>query len=216
MKKGAQKGFTLAELMIALLVFAFVATTGVYTLRLGVDSREQLQTSDAQLREIELMRALLKNDFLQVKPRTVRDEFGTASPNWFLGGDAHPRTSSRGAERLLVSFVRDGWGNPDAGEPRSSLQHVTYLEREGTLIRRVRPYLDEARGQPMAERVVLSNTVDVDVEFLVGETSGRFDWRFDWPNGNGASGSPRAVALTFTSPRYGEMRMLFWIGEVSV
>ena len=210
MNRQAQKGFTLTELMIALLVFSFVATTGVYTLRIGAEAREQLETAEAQIRDVEIMRALIKNDLLQIKPRSVRDEFGDAPPQWFYGGDAHPRSAVTSGERLLVSFVRDGWANPEAAEPRSSLQHVMYLEREGQLIRRVRPYLDGARGQPMAERVILSDLTDLNVEFLRGEVSGRFDWADEWPTGGGVDGAnPRAVALTVTNQRYGEMRLLF-------
>jgi len=215
MKRQAQKGFTLAELMIALLVFSFVATTGVYTLRIGAEAREQLETSEAQLREFELMRALIKNDFLQIKPRPVRDEFGELSAQWFYGGDAHPQAALTSGERLLISFVRDGWANPGAKEPRSSLQYVIYVEREGQLIRRVRPYLDEARGQPNAERILLSDLNEINVEFLRGQVSGRFDWAEEWPVGGATAANPKAVALTVVNQRYGEMRLLFWIGEVA-
>ena len=214
-KPQNQKGFTLVELMIALLVFSFVATTGVYTLRIGANAKEQLEASQKSIQQIEVTRALLKSDFMQMTTRIVRDEFGARGTSWFYGGASHPRSAVNSDDRILVSFVRGGWTNPEAAQSRSTLQRVSYLEREGKLIRRVRPYLDEARGQPFAERVLLEDASDLDFEFLRGEISGRFDWVSDWPTGGSGGGSPIAAALTFSNRRFGEIRMQFWIGNVA-
>ncbi len=209
-----QKGFTLAELMIALLVFAFVAGVGVYTLRLGVEARDQLERADAEIRDIELMRVLIKNDLLQIVPRPVRREFGERSDAWFYGGATHPDRAEDPSETQLVSFVRDGWINPEAGEPRSSLQFVQYIARGGSLVRRVRPFLDDARDQPTADRVLLDDLLEVRVEFMRGEVNGRFDWVDDWPTAGAPDPSPRVIALTVTDRRYGEIRHLFRVPRV--
>ena len=169
---SAQAGFTLVELMIALLVFSFVAATGVYTLRLGVESRDQLNVADGQVRDLEIMRALMKQDFLQVVPRPIRDEFGDVQPASFYGGDSHPRRPEEG-EQLLMSFVRNGWVNPGAQEPRSTLQYVQYVFLQDRLVRRVRPFVDGARNQPFVDRTLLSGLQNVRVEFLRGEINGR-------------------------------------------
>lgn len=210
-----QKGFTLTELMIALLVFAFVASIGVYTLRLGAEAREQLEKTESNVRDIELLRVVLKNDLLQLTPRPVRDEFGARADRWFLGGDAHPLSLTKSGETLLISFVRGGWINPEAKEPRSSLQYVEYLQRENQLIRRVRPFLDAARNQPTAERVMLSDVSALEVEFLRGELRGRLDWDDAWPADGVSAPAPQAIALVITNQRYGEMRFLFWVSEVA-
>ncbi len=214
MSAARQRGFTLAELMIALLVFTFVAGVGVYTLRLGVEARDQLEQADAGIRDIELMRVLIKNDLLQIVARPVRREFGERSEAWFYGGASHPDRPDEPSETQLMSFVRAGWINPEADEPRSSLQFVQYLAREGSLVRRARPFLDDARDQPSADRILLDGLDEVRIEFLRGEVNGRFDWVEDWPTAGAPDPSPRVVALTLIDRRYGEVRHLFRIPDV--
>ncbi len=212
---ASQKGFTLAELMIALLVFAFVASIGVYTLRLGAEAREQLEETEKNVRDLELMRVVLKNDLLQMTPRPVRDEFGERVDQWFFGGDAHPISRTNSEETLLISFVRGGWINPEAKEPRSSLQYVEYIAREKQLVRRVRPFLDAARNQPTAERILLDDLSEIGMEFLRGELRGRLDWDDAWPASGSTAPVPQAIALTIANQRYGQLRFLFLINEVS-
>jgi len=212
---SSQRGFTLAELMVALLVFSFVASIGVYTLRLGAEAREQLEETEKSVRDIELMRVVLKNDLLQMTPRPVRDEFGDRTDQWFFGGDAHPQSRVQSGETLLFSFVRNGWINPGAKEARSSMQYIEYFTRENQLIRRVRPYLDAARNQPTAERILVTDLSAVAVEFLRGEVRGRLDWDDSWPALETTAPKPDALALVLTNARYGEMRFLFWISEVA-
>lgn len=212
--KKTQNGFTLIELMIALLVFSFVSAIGVYTLRLGAEGKEQLENSETNLRETEIMRTLVKMDLLQTVRRPARDEFGALPPESFYGGAAHPQSAFSANERYLFSFVRAGWINPESKEARSSLQYVEYIERDRQLIRRVRPYIDRARNQPNVERVLLDDVESVRVSFLRGEVNGRFEWAPDWPIADGSVQTPRALSITVGNRRFGDVEHLFWIGEV--
>ncbi|MEL7487567.1 MAG: type II secretion system minor pseudopilin GspJ [Pseudomonadota bacterium] len=212
MRPAPQQGFTLAELMVALLVFSFVATAGVYALRLAVESREQLEEADGYIRQVELMREFLRRDLYQIAPRPVRDEFGAPAPTWFYGGASHPVTLSDRDEALLFSFVRRGWINPEAREPRSDLQYVQYVFKGGALVRRIRPYLDDARDQPHTDKVLIGNVSNVRASFLRGETRGRLDWIEDWPSGQTAE-QPEAVRVSLTDRRYGDIDYLFLVGE---
>jgi general secretion pathway protein J len=210
----AQRGLTLAELLVALLVFSFVAAASVYSLRLGVEAREQLSEADARLGEFEVARMLIKEDMTQLVARAVRDEFGNALGPPFQGGTELRVRPAVPGERLLLAFVRDGWANPDGEAPRSSLQYVEYVEKEGAIIRRARPFLDDARGQPRFERVLFRGTSDVQIAFLNGEARGELQWTEGWPVG-GAGGFPRAISLAFSTERFGELSQLFWIGEIA-
>ncbi|MEL7018403.1 MAG: prepilin-type N-terminal cleavage/methylation domain-containing protein, partial [Pseudomonadota bacterium] len=79
-------GFTLVEVLISLLIFSLIATSTIYTLRIGVTAREQLAQSDARLREFQALRLLLKDDLAQLLPRGTRDEFGNPLSRGFQGG----------------------------------------------------------------------------------------------------------------------------------
>ena len=212
---ASQKGLTLVELLVALLVFSFVTSAGVYALRLGVDARDQLGAADERLAEVEIARLMLKEDLAQIVDRTVRDEFGDRAIASFRGGiEIRPRTPVPG-ETLLMGFVRGGWANPGDDAPRSTLQYVEYIEKDGALVRRIRPFLDDARNQPRYERVLISKADNVKAQFLVGIARGELDWVDAWPVPAGGSGPPQAVSLSFDNERFGALTLYGWIGKLS-
>jgi general secretion pathway protein J len=209
-----QSGLTLPELLVALLVFSAVAAASVGALRLGVEARDQLKEAERRLAEMQIANVIMKEDFAQVRARIVRDEFGEPARAAFRGGiEARPRSEPAG-ERRLLAFVRAGWSNPGFDAPRSSLQYVEYLEKDGALVRRIRPFLDDARGQPRFDRTLLSEVADVRFRFLAGEVRGGLDWIDLWPAPGGGAGPPAAVSLAFVSSRYGAVEERFWIGAL--
>ncbi|MEO1137409.1 MAG: type II secretion system minor pseudopilin GspJ, partial [Pseudomonadota bacterium] len=149
---ASQRGMTLPEVLIALLVFAAIAATSVYALRLGVDSRDQLAAVDDELKAFQIARTLIKDDLAQVTARVVRNEFGDARPAAFIGNLESFGARREDDERLLAAFVRSGWLNPAANEPRSTLQYVEYVYRNGALFRKSRAFLDEAANADTTER----------------------------------------------------------------
>jgi general secretion pathway protein J len=208
-----QKGFTLPEVLIALLIFALISAASVYALRLGVDSRDQLAAADEKIKELQIARILMKEDFAQVIARPVRDEFGTTAPVSFYGGQTGFFRRSANKEKVLVAFSRAGWLNPNARLPRSALQYVEYILKDDTLIRRARIYLDDASRAEKKERVLLDNIQTVKIEYLVGEARGKLQWVDAWPVSGTAASPPRAVAVTTIDARGEELRQFFWIGE---
>lgn len=214
---------TLIEVLVAMLVFAFVAAAAALSLRLAADAREQLSGAEARLGELEIARALIREDVTQIVSRRTRDEFGETFGPAFLGGLETRIRPPVAGETLLAAFVRGGWVNPDYEAPRSSLQFVEYLVRGDALVRRTRPYLDDARGQPRFERVLIHSVSDVSIRFL-GEpltAAVRDDpdagWLTGWPVPGAifADAPPRALALSLTAKRYGKLRLAFWIGDTA-
>ncbi|GJL90723.1 type II secretion system minor pseudopilin GspJ [Hyphococcus sp.] len=212
MSGSRQKGMTLPEVLIALLVFAAIAATSVYALRLGVDSRDQLARVDDELKSFQIARTLIKEDMAQVALRKVRDEFGVERPAAFLGNLSHFGASREGDEKVLVSFVRDGWLNPGAETPRSSLQYVEYVFRGGALLRRNRAYLDDASGADETERVLFDGLVDARAAFLLNEVRGELNWSEIWPV-TGASPPPLAISITLDRKDQAPLEQLFWLGR---
>ena len=213
MKWLTQRGLTLPELLIALLVFAMISGAAVYALRLSVEGREQLETADRDIREFQILRQVLKQDFSGIVLRTVRDDFGNSLPAAFLGGKGLSYRPPVEGERSLMAFVRRGWTNPDNRAPRPTLQAVEYLIKGDDLVRRVRPYLDDARGQPRTDRVLIAGVADVEIGFFTGaETSSGPVFSDLWPTPQ-SRGFPRAIRLAMTTKRFGKIEQLFWLGE---
>ncbi|MCB2098657.1 MAG: type II secretion system minor pseudopilin GspJ [Parvularculaceae bacterium] len=214
MSRISQRGLTLPELLIALLVFAMISGAAVYALRLSVEGREQLEEADNDIRAMQMTRLILKQDLAGVVNRTVRDEFGNRYPGPFLGGDGLSFRPHVDGERLLMAFVRRGWQNPDDRAPRSTLQAVEYLIVGDDLVRRARPYLDDARGQPRIDRVLIEDVGDLKIGFFTGqETSAGLVYSDIWPAPQGQGEAPEAIRLEFSTPRFGEVEQIFWLGK---
>ncbi len=209
-----QAGFTLPEVLIALLVFSMISAACVYSLRLGVDSRDQLAETDEIIKELQLARLLVKEDFAQVTRRAVRDEFGTLTPTFFYGGQSPFFRRTADDETILVAFVRDGWINPNARAPRSSLQYVEYILRSDTLVRRARVFLDGARQSEFIEKALFDDISQAEIEFLLSSNQRDLQWADVWPVSSGQASPPKAIAITLTSESGETLRQLFWIGEV--
>ncbi len=213
MRTRSQKGMTLPEVLIAILVFAAIASTSVYALRLGVDSRDQLAVADEQLKAFQIARTLIKEDMAQVVPRNVRDEFGENHAAPFQGNLVSFGARAADDEKTLLSFVRSGWRNPNAEAPRSTLQFVNYVFKNGALIRRARIYLDDASRSDEIERVLFEGLGNASAAFLIGETQGELDWADIWPVSS-EDAPPKAVSLTLEWPTGEPLVQLFWIGEM--
>lgn len=207
-----QRGLTLVELLIAMLVFSAIAAASIYVLRMGIDGRDQLEVADARGRDFTIARTIIRSDLSQIAPRVVSDEFGARPGAPFEGGDAFLNRPGIDGETQLVAFVRRGWANP-LNAPRPRLQFVEYVYRDNRVIRRARPYLDAARDHDVIERVLFDGVSLAEMSFLRGETSAGLDWVSGWP-APGASEPPRAVRLRIISERHGDLSQLFYLGDV--
>lgn len=216
-RKRRQAGLTLVELLIALFIFALLSSAGVVALRLAVDSREQLGETDDRVEQWQYARLIIKQDLLQATPRLVRDEFGERQRSVMIGGFGFSERAPIAGETPLVGFVRGGWANPQANDPRSNLQYIEYIALDDQLIRRVRPFLDDARDQPEHDETLLSDVSNIEIGFLIGETSRGLEWTPDWPlpDSTSANRLPLALQIKLVDRRFGEVDQLFWIGDIS-
>jgi len=188
-----RNGFTLVELLVALVIFGLLSAAGVALLSFSVTAQDN---SAARMDEVSALRrvgALLTGDLAQAVPRVTRDEAGQSHAA-FEGG----------ARGVLLSFTRAGWDNPDA-EPRPSLQKVEYRLAGNRLERVAYPLLDGAR--PLAPAEVMNDVQGARLRFR--DASGA--WLDRWVAAR-ATDMPRAVELELDSVRYGRIRQLFLVG----
>lgn len=198
-------GFTLIEMLVALAAFGLLVTSATAILGISLRSQENLNQADAVLRQVQLARAIIKADLAQLAPRPVRDRFGGGQPIVLAGGSAME------GERLL-SFVRRGWDNPSEADPRSTLQRVEYLWRDGRLIRLSWPRLDPNAQTPEHSAVLLENVHAVKVQFLGGGA-----WSDGWRATAANPILPEAVSLDAEIAGLGAIRQIFLaaIGQIA-
>lgn len=194
----ASRGFTLVEVLIALMIFSVISVSGIALLSQSLNAHQQTESLNILLQDVQRTRALLKADLSQVAGRSVRDPYGTGNGFVFSGG------RQVGTDSIL-QLVRDGWENPAGLERRSSLQRVEYALDDGNLIRRVYMRLDPTTGTAMVDQVVLSGVERVDILFYRGG-----QWFPVWATANPEAATfPEAVALEFTVERLGDLRQVF-------
>ncbi len=193
------RGFTLVEMLVALLAFSLLSAAAVALLNLTLRNGESFAQSTSAIQELQTTRALMKADFSQIAVRPVRDA---------LGGRAQSSFAKGRDGKVLLSFVRRGWDNPDGAESRSSLQYVEYALVEKVLVRRARVYLDANPGTPIMTRAMLSGVEDVAVSFL---DDGK--WSEQWRPVSETRDLPNAVGLTLELADLGEVRQDFLMRE---
>jgi general secretion pathway protein J len=211
--RSTQRGVTLPELLVSLLIFAMISGVAVYALRLTVEGRDQLGLADKSIREMQIARIVIKEDLLQAAPRVTRDEFGNSNPGAFIGGKGLAFRTPKEGETVLMAFVRRGWENPGDLAPRSTLQAVEYILIGDRLVRRTRPYLDDAAGQPRTDRTLVSGVEAAEVAFFLNETSAGINWSDLWPSPQLSTPLPAGVKMTLTTKSLGAFEQLFYLRE---
>lgn len=191
-------GFTLVEMLVALLVFGLVSAAAVAVMAYAADNQGVLRARMDRLGEFQRARASLAADLAQAAPRRVRGRNGEAARNAFVGAtDGSPGMRSGSAP--LLALVRRGWSNPD-GEPRASLQYVEYRIVDGRLERSVRAALDGAApGEPQR---LLDGIAAARIAY---HERGR--WNRGWAGG--ADALPDAVRLELELEGIGRVEQLF-------
>ena len=171
MRRQAEAGFTLVEVMVSLLIFGMIAAAGVAILSFSVRARG---TTGARLDDMAALTrtvSILSADLAQARDRPSRDEAGTVLPA-FVGQTASLR------------FVRAGWSNLD-GAPRASLQKVAYQVQDATLQRIAYPMVDGA--QPLPPAALMTHVRQVALRYRIAGA-----WSDGW---DGAAGVPLPDAL---------------------
>jgi general secretion pathway protein J len=201
-------GFTLVEILVALLILAIMASLGYSTYRAARISAERAEDSLQRTREIEFGMRIMVADFAQMAPRPVRDILGqsripalrgsagagsvtatSASLGANLGAGAAPRpgqsfnsASSFGSADpgavSMVDLTRSGWSNT-AGQQRSTLQRVSYALVGDVLKRSYQINLDTVQGNKPVVQDLLTGVAGVQLRYLDGNQA----WQTQWPEG---------------------------------
>ena len=137
-------GFTLVEILVALLVFAVVGLLSTRLLSQSIDNQNNLQDRGQRLAEIHRAMRVLQRDIVQLSRRNIRDAQGEELPALMV--------SDQGA----IEFSRVGWRNP-LRQPRSEVQRVGYRWQDEKIIRGYWLTLDRSYDAEPAYQTLLEN-----------------------------------------------------------
>ncbi|WP_083500314.1 type II secretion system minor pseudopilin GspJ [Sphingomonas endophytica] len=188
-----EAGFTLVEVMIALMIFGMIAAAGVALLAFSVRAQGAMAAALDDNAALNRLVSIMTADLAQAQDRPTRDVTGTLFPAFSGDRNAQP----------MLRLVRGGWSNPDQA-PRATLQKVEYrLSAEG--IERVAyPALDGAAPLPAA--LLLDRVQEVRVRFRYAGA-----WSDTW-QGDERAALPQAMELTVVRGGGQSYRLLFLVG----
>ncbi len=193
-------GFTLVEILVTLVVFSLLAAASTSVLSLSLNTRETIVQKEADLRTLQVSRALMKADFAQMVARPVRDPYGGLAPASIEGGFA-----IRNDPGAILRFSRRGWINPGGRANRGDLQYVTYRFEDGKLLRQSRLRPDPGPETGEVNRVLFDGISAIRIRFFNGSI-----WQDDWTSGDLTSADlPRALSLTITDENEDQIEHLF-------
>lgn len=196
-----QRGFTLLEIIVVVLVFSIMAAMAYGGLNSVLKTRVGIENSMDRTADFQRAFLRLRTDFHNLRDRPLRDSFGDPEPAFSYTQDE------------VLSLVRGGWRSPlDSG--RSSMERVSYRLEDGELRRSSYPMLDLPQDAEPVDLPLLSDIDEVRWRFL----DAALQWQEAWPPRDQQSGDraslatvppPVAVELVLVTSDWGELRYLF-------
>ena len=193
-------GFTLLELLVALAIFAVLATMAYTALNAVLNARKEVEKRMVRLAELQTTFMVMERDIEQAVGRAVRDELG----------DEQPALQGGGVGITVLTLTRTGWRNP-LGLARSDLQRVSYGFDNQQLSRAGWSNLDRGPGNVPYTEVLLNGVSAVEVRFLTQDRQ----WLGYWPpeaDGGQQQNTavlPRAIEISVDADGWGRITRLF-------
>lgn len=191
------RGFTLLEVLLALVVFAGLSMTA-YQVMQGVLKNDEITREKVdRLADVQRAVSTLERDFTQIIPRATRVN-GETSKVVFQAVRYQMESDDWSA-----IFVRGGWLNPGGMLVRSQLQKVGYRLRENKLERLSYLYLDPVIGTEPTVTTVLEKVEGFKLRFHNGT-----QWVDEWTS---TATVPFGIEVELKLQDYGKIRRVFLI-----
>ncbi|MFZ5844035.1 MAG: type II secretion system minor pseudopilin GspJ [Pseudomonadota bacterium] len=204
-------GFTLIEILVAVLIFGLIGVGAFSTLRAAQDAQQTLRERGERFLQLQRAITTFSRDYQQLATRRVRDSYGDRLP--MVQGISDETDS-------WIAFTRSGWRNP-AQLPRSTLEFVRYALEEGRLVRYSYLLLDQAQQPVVKRRVLLDGITKMQLKFrppqqgnvertLTDDSETGEDWLDEWPvggrqNTEDSDKAPAGIKLTLEIEGIGEV-----------
>ena len=194
-------GFTLIEILIALTVFAILATITSSTLYYAFNARTRVNEQAERLNSLQLAISIIQQDTTQTVERPIRGNEMRLFPG-FVG------------QAQYLELTRDGVINPKSIEKRSSLKRIALVCQDGTLIRRTWSSLDPLDRNIYEDKELVSNLSDCYFNYLNQNLQVLSEWREQALAQNQRKEPlPKAIQINLKLNDWGKLNLLFIIPE---
>jgi len=196
-----ERGFTLIEILVAIVVLAIMAVAAYAGLNALIHVRESDKQSMQAFKQLQLAMVTMTRDVEQAVARPIRHASGDTAPGMLGGNNNVPE----------LEFTRSGRPNP-LQKPRSDLERIAYGIEGDNLVRYSYPVLDRTVEQPPLRKVLLKHVSTIEVSFMdqFGQVSP------NWPPLNAEAHKydridPVAVTITLDTKRWGKIERVIGV-----
>ena len=187
--KKEQTGFTLLELLVAMVIFSLMSVMAYGGLSNVIKGNEVIAEQEKRLKELQRTMMFLERDMRQIVPRPRSTGFNEFAKAFDYGLDSDG----------LLEFTRAGNPNPIA-QVRSSLQRVRYDLEEKVLIRKSWALVDHINLEPTSMKLL--NDVESLKLRLLDKNN---EWQDNWKQ---IKEIPQAVEITIDHTNWGKIKRL--------
>lgn len=192
-----KQGFSLIEILIALSIFALIASITSISLHLAFETRSKINAKLSHLERLQLALTHIARDIPQIATRSI------------YAGDMRYYKAIIASPDYL-EFTRDGLSNPEQKETRSTLKRVAYLCRDSALWRRSWQSLDEPNRKKHIDKKLLGHLKDCHFAYLDKNNQ----LLSNWEALNARSEQlPKAIQLNLDFKKEGKINMLYVVPE---
>ncbi|AHY06026.1 type II secretion system minor pseudopilin GspJ [Serratia plymuthica] len=194
MNRKAERGFTLVEMMLAIVIFSLLSLTAMMIFKGVLRNSEITQRKSTQMVQLQRALTLIERDFTHALTRT---------PAGLAGQTGIPEFMARGAAEgdggYRVTMIRNYWHNPGARLPRSTLERVEYRFQKGKLDRLSSPALNSPLSAARSV-ALLSDVLRFQLRFYY-----QGEWLAAW---HASTWLPQAVEITVETGSFGVVRRI--------
>ncbi len=191
MNQNSAKGFTLLELLIAMVIFSFMSIMAYGALANILTSNEVITAQEQKLKSLKRFMMFIERDMRQIVNRPRSTGFDSSSQISAL-------LSSQESDGK-IEFTRAGNSNP-TDAVRSSLQRIRYDIEENKFIRKSWNIVDHLDAEPIT-LPLLEEVESFEFRFLNADNT----WKENW----NTNLLPRAVEFTLEHKHWGKIIRLF-------
>lgn len=203
-KKTAQKGFTLIEVMIAIVIMAMIAVMTSQSFTAAIISSEATQEAISRMAAVDRVWVLLEGDLRNAIPALPKVAREAPIPPIYLDP----------SEDYRLSILRGGYANP-LKLPRTEMVRVGYRFEDQVLWRDTWVNIadnDERNARPQR---ILDGIDDIIIKALPNNNRSSVasgPWQERWPaTGIAPNELPAAIEVTLILPDFGEIKRIYSI-----
>ena len=194
-----QRGLTLVEVLVALVITSLMAMIGYQSLVAAANSSESVGEAADQLVAYQLTMSALEDDISEFRARGITDNYGEQRA-----------AIEGGIDREVLLELSRGGRYRSPRQLATSLERVRYRIEDGTLWRDSWYQLDRVLAEPSTERELLTDIEEIEFNFLVNQ-NGRIVPYDAWDSnvaGRLNMDRPEAIEVTILTAALGEVKLL--------